>query len=690
LFYSLSVLFSPVTPIVIFCVSLSSFAIAMADTIHDTTLMLILLIRIIAAIVLTILPGSWIMYGLRLSGIPSLARLAMAIALSPAMVGLQLVILESLGVSFKESAKALLFLNLPCTLLLIRPLSTMAKGMTGSLRSWLPSIAFLALIVAVPVLIWSLIPGLRTYEWETMLHTDVVYAIARDGAYAEEPSLAGLTLAYGWMGHSYWSVIGWLGDWAPTRIYPLTNILWIFVTFILSYQVGVSGLGLRRTTALLGVVIMFLGTNVVGMIILIIGGYSQWWERYFGDIRYTPFLSKFYAFDTMLWGMALLIAIGLIYTIGLRQRVSPVDGLTFALLVGLGLVYPVLFPAGLLLAGCFVFLLVARLPNDRSNYTLWELARLGLAILSSVILVWLYVGVTTADRDAAIFTLSQRWAIRLKALRFVGAMSPFMVMAAVGSMALIRRRREPTLLLLLSAMGLSGAYVVIDLMLLEYKYVLAATFCLTFLAAAAMDSLFQGRPRLGSLTGLLVSGILVVINLLLVFEAGGHIPDNLDRGAPLDEHSFWIALSSSAPDSAWTTAIRERTSQDTVVIARKPGVNLSAIVARSMYVPSDTEGGLVPGYNLDQRFYLLQQRGYPAKVYDHRLGVVEILYTSENQSKIIEALHSLKELERPVAIYFSRRDTYLLRWLEAHAFGANLISESQNTVWLIQDLSTIP
>jgi hypothetical protein len=126
--------------------------------------------QIVAAIALTILPGSWIMYGLPISGIPPIARLALAIALSPSIVGLQLVILESLGVPFAMSANALVLLNLPCVFLLVRRLRAERAG--GSIRSWLSFAPFLLMIIAIPVLIWSLIPGLRTYEWETMLHTD--------------------------------------------------------------------------------------------------------------------------------------------------------------------------------------------------------------------------------------------------------------------------------------------------------------------------------------------------------------------------------------------------------------------------------------------------------------------------------------------------------------------------------------
>lgn len=643
--------------------------------------------QIFAAIALTILPGSWIMYGLPISGIAPVARLAMAIALSPSVIGLQLLILEGLGAPFAISANALVFLNLPCVLLLVRRLR--AEKVNGNLKSWLLFAPSLLMITAIPVLLWSLIPGLRTYEWETLLHTDVVYTIARDGVYVEETNLAGLNLAYGWIGHSYWSLIGWLGDWAPTTIYPFTNVLWIMATFVLGYELGKSGLGFHPTTALLGVTLLFLGTNVVGVVLLIMTGYSEWWARYFGDMRYSPFLSKFYGFDTMLWGMALLIGLALVYTLALRRRMAFLNSLTVILLVSLGLTYPVLFPAGLVLAGCFMLLVIARLTEDLPEYTGGEIARLGFAILFSVIVAGLYIGLTTADRDAGIFSISGIQDIRFKTIRFLGAMGPLMLMAALPLIDFVRRRHEPALLLVLSAMALSAVYIIIDLTQLEYKYVLAATVGLAFLAAAALDRLFWQRPGLGAVIMTTVTAGLVAINLLLVFQSRAHIPGNLTQGAPLDEGSFWIGLSPSEPDSAWTSAIREKTPENTVVIAQRPGMKLSVLVGRSMYIPSDLEGGYVPGYNLNQRFYLLKQRGYPKDIYERRLKVVETLYTSEYEEEIIEALQDLKELRRPVAICFPRRDSYSLRWMQSQSAGRVLFSDSQYIVWFIDDLSKL-
>jgi hypothetical protein len=643
---------------------------------------------IVGGLVLTILPGAWIMYGLRIAGLPAVARPALAIALSPAVVGLQLVALESLGLSFARSAYALPLLNLPAVILLVRHYRKEPPAFDW--RSWLSAAPLVALLAGIPIATWVLVPGLRVYQWETMLQMDVVYAIARDGAQVEEANLAGLNLAYGWVGHSYWSVVGWLGDWAPTRLYPVTNTLWIVVTFVLGYELGRTGLGLHRTTALLGVTLMFLGTNIAGIVLRLFAGYTDWWARYFGDIRYSPFLGKFYTFDTMLWGMTLLLGLALVYAVALRRRVAALDGLSAALLVGLGVVYPVLFPAGLALAGSFLLLAIFRPAKDVPTYGRSEVARLGAAVALSVVAAGLYLALVTADRDVAAFALSQRSDIKLKAYRFLAALGPFIVLAALPMFAFVRSRYGPALLMALWVVPLSAAYVFIDLTQLEYKYVLAATIGLAFLAAAAVDRLFRRRPRSGWGIGAFVAAALAVANLLLVFRAGEHIPGNLAAGMPLDESSFWIALSPSEPDSSWTTAIRLDTDPNTIVIAQKPGVQLSALVGRSMYVPSDTDGGRVPGYNLDQRFYLLKQRGYPADLYERRLEVVAALYTSQEEADLIAALSDLKELRRPVAIDFASPNAFSLRWLEAQAIGRVLVANSQNTVWLVDDLGTLP
>jgi hypothetical protein len=136
--------------------------------------------------------------------------------------------------------------------------------------------------------------------------------------------------------------------------------------------------------------------------------------------------------------------------------------------------------------------------------------------------------------------------------------------------------------------------------------------------------------------------------------------------------------------------IREYTSQDTVMIARRPGVQLSALVGRSMYVPSALDGGHIPGYNLNHVFHLVHQRGYPTELHQQRLEMVETLYVSRDEAQVKEALHQLKELQRPLAIHYASRDTYSLGWLETRGLGRVLVSEGTNTVWLVDDPSALP
>ena len=115
---------------------------------------------IVAAMVMTVFPGSWIMFGLPLSDIPPPPRFAVAVAVSPAILGIQLLLLETIGIPFAVSAYILILLNIPCIVLIIYRLR--AEKLTCSLRPLLSTVPVLALITATPVLIWSFTPGLRT------------------------------------------------------------------------------------------------------------------------------------------------------------------------------------------------------------------------------------------------------------------------------------------------------------------------------------------------------------------------------------------------------------------------------------------------------------------------------------------------------------------------------------------------
>ena len=90
----------------------------------------------------------------------------------------------------------------------------------------LPLLLFLVLVVAL-TLPWVLIPKYRLFSWHALMHTDIIYKLSQSAVLPEEPEIAGLQLAYAWLGHSYWAVLGWLTNWSPTRIYPISNVIWL-------------------------------------------------------------------------------------------------------------------------------------------------------------------------------------------------------------------------------------------------------------------------------------------------------------------------------------------------------------------------------------------------------------------------------------------------------------------------------
>src|SRR5581483_6463792 len=150
-------------------------------------------------------------------------RLALGVALSPAILAIQFLALKFLGMDFDRIAIFLLVLNVPAGILLLRQVQR-PHELRLSRTSIFASLLFLLLAGAL-VLPWLLIPGYRLFSWHSLVHTDVIYEITRFRLLPEEPELAGLVLIYDWAGEIYWSVLGWLANWAPTSIYPITNLI---------------------------------------------------------------------------------------------------------------------------------------------------------------------------------------------------------------------------------------------------------------------------------------------------------------------------------------------------------------------------------------------------------------------------------------------------------------------------------
>ncbi len=67
----------------------------------------------------------------------------------------------------------------------------------------------------------------------------------------------------------------------------------------------------------------------------------------------------------------------------------------------------------------------------------------------------------------------------------------------------------------------------------------------------------------------------------------------------------------------WVEAIAKDTPKDTVVLVRHSNLFLPGILRRSLWAPPD-HSHLLPGYWLDNRWVLVEERGYSQEVFDSR------------------------------------------------------------------------
>src|SRR4030095_8332900 len=167
-----------------------------------------------------------------------------------------------MNIGFVPAVLVFVFINLPCLILIKRSLPRINfRGFSTAF--WVASV-ILSSLIGLMLTLWVSIPNFRTVAWHALLHTDIVYLIARNSFLPEEPDMANIALAAPWMDHVYWSITGWLTDWPPTVLYPISNIIWLIIAFVLGYELASRGLGLHGSSALLSSGLMFVGTNTVG------------------------------------------------------------------------------------------------------------------------------------------------------------------------------------------------------------------------------------------------------------------------------------------------------------------------------------------------------------------------------------------------------------------------------------------
>ena len=625
---------------------------------------------------MTILPGSWLTFGISLDELNWRTRLALGAALSPIVLGIQLYLLRILNVDFGPAVLVILFINLPCLILIKRNLPRINfRGFsTAFWVAWL----ILSSLIGLMLTLWVFIPNLRTVSWHALVHTDIVYLIARNPFLREEPDMANVALAAPWMDHVYWSITGWLTDWPPTVIYPISNIIWLIIAFVLAYELASQGLGLQNPTALLSVGFTFIGTNVVGAVGFLVSGK---WE-FLGDIRYTPLLGKYFAFETIPFALALVIGLSLVCALILEKNTKSLWSLAPILLIALGIVYPILFPVGCLLVAFTMVLLWKPSSNNSQHVTRIGLP-LGIGFLVSLFVFLAYLPAITAERSVSTFQFHTLDTFKTNTRYALAALLPFLIFGSPFIIRGVLFRRRSTILLTLAGLGCIGLYLLFGLSNLEYKFILAATLLLMPLAAGGIEVLVWQSVRLRWILSAMTPPALALFFACLIFKTEVHIPDNLANTPKILEDSFWLRLDNKEDDSGWTGAVRRMTPEDTIVVLHNSRIHIASFANRALFFPGLGDGDAMAGYSVPKEYYLLEQRGYSKTGFNGRSKVIHTLYNGIDSKQLADVFNKLLVSRRPIAIHFISHDTPALIWLRQNNIGFELYSDTQNIVWFI-------
>lgn len=637
--------------------------------------------RFASLISLIFLPGSWLAFCPGSAHLSYSARFALAIVLSPPVAAIQFFGLRLAGLTFQQVVPAVQLLNLGSILLIARALASHYPKI-----SWHQALlgagvyASVAACVAIP---WLWEPNFRRYSWHGLLHTDIVYIFAREALLPEEPELAGVPLAYPWIGHVYWALLAWSADLSPTIIYLVTNLALLAATGVLCYWLA-RELGASEPTALTVPVILALGTNILGVIgwsIIPPNDNGIWWAI-LGDLRYAPFLLKFVTFEIMTFGLALYSALIFLCVIALRHYGRFELFLTPVVVAAIGALYPNLLPAAaLLLAGLIavVFLGHRYLGGRYTLRTLLVLLFLaGFAVLVGILFVQLY----TMSRVSSDLSISSPAALAKKSVAAGLALAPFAIAAYWTWRSEPNHRRGPLLTLALAAAGAVALNLLLRIGgLNEYKFFVAAGFCLAAPAAVGFERVVLKTQRS---RWCLLAALPVTLALVMVSYSVKRIPRHSSQPLDAREGSFWLGLTPDNPEAGWTNVVRTETPPDALLMVKNSEFHSPSFAGRPLLVPFD--GNKVHfGYNMESRFNLLDLRRYSPQVFDERRSLLSQVYDINSPTEMDEILTRIRLLGRPVTIVFGPNEgRSFVRWLRMKNIGLEIFADQRGrSVYLI-------
>jgi hypothetical protein len=628
-----------------------------------------------AFVLLAVLPGAWLSFGLSLPGTGVAVRVWLAVALSPVVVAVQFYALRLAGLPFRAVVVLLLIGNVAAAVPLVRRLRSL-----GARAPWPPSIAA-GLVWGVPLaLLASLWSDRATaaVSAHAFLHSDIVYAIANGGLRLEEAQLAGLTLGYPWGGHVHQAVTSSLLGMAPSAAYPLTNLLWLVAAVALIAHVT-GALGGTPRARLIAVVALVFGVNAAGYVIAtyVLPEAAALRLPIWGDERYTPWLRKYLFWSQHPFAHALFA--GCIYVVAtVRQQRLPRGAfiLLLALGVGLAFVYPPLVPP--LLALIAARLVVAAM-QDRAGAT--TLARqLSIAAMLVALATAIVLRVIALDRHAGIgLGFSDAWNLKIKLAESVVVLAPLGVAVLL---ALVRRAAADAVAawtLVLAAAGSAGLYALFSVPpgRNEYKFVLTAAMCLAPLAALGADAfLARGGRWRAALAGTVLLGVVGSGVHALTRERGSGSPDPVLR-----LNAFRVTLDSAHHQAASLATVATRTPTNTIVLVDSSDVHVPTFTQRAMFAPPLMNVEF-RGVGLRTLELLESVRGYGADAVAQRQAVARQFFQARAAHDRMDALRAIQSLRRRVGVLLEQQRQRTLTQLLADSAGGTILHrDARWAVW---------
>lgn len=626
----------------------------------------------IAAASLLISPGAWVSFG------PSwplsfAARLALAGALSPLVVVAQFFLLRLSGVPYETTVWAIAAMNVGGLWMMRRRWTREGHRLPAPDRStyWNAGV-FLVLLVAIAVP-WFIDHTIRIFNFHAWLHAAIANQFAGGRLIPEEPELAGMRLAYPWLGHVYWSVLSGVAQWPHTRVYVATDIACLAWTCIAVYE-ACRALDVRAATARLGLVWLTLGTNAVGFWLWMTTGWLP------GDVRYTPWLRKFMISELTPFILAMLAGLMLTGVVAVRRRSRALLVLVALMTASVGVFYALLLPAALAFSGALLLVtwLDPTLGDTRERR--WSAVVLAVGLGVAVVLSATYLGLVTSARSGAPVALSPLGAIVSKAGTGVIAIVPFAAAMLLGLRS--QWRRPEVIVLTLAAAACFAARPLVQMGgYAEYKFMLPTPLFLTPLAALAAD---RWNPRRLSMDAVVLASVVLLLPGLTA-RSTDWLTEVLEVLPAVQESGPSLVLGAEAPDAGWTTAVRVGTPVDTVVAVRRSRLLLPVLTERALLGPAEQVDGAAPGYWELSHFNLVDLRGYPRDVVDQRTALVQQVFGTGAATPPEVVLSGLRALGRPVALVFRPDDdrTYL-DWLRQQGTGRELYRDPPGVVvWQI-------